>query len=87
MRPIRPEDEPEMVRFHQSLSERSVRFRYVLLAFDSCRYDSMAAAWPALAVLGACFAWAIDNNLTRKAALADATVIASIKGLDRRAHV
>lgn len=28
IRPIRPEDEPLMVRFHQTLSERSVYFRY-----------------------------------------------------------
>jgi acetyltransferase len=28
IRPIRPEDEPAMVRFHQNLSEQSVRFRY-----------------------------------------------------------
>jgi acetyltransferase len=28
VRPIRPEDEPAMVRFHQNLSEQSVRFRY-----------------------------------------------------------
>jgi acetyltransferase len=28
IRPIRPEDEPLLVRFHQTLSERSVRFRY-----------------------------------------------------------
>ena len=40
-----------------------------------------AAAWPALAVLGACLGWAVDNNLTRKVALADATWIAMIKGL------
>lgn len=38
-------------------------------------------AWPALAVLGACLAWGIDNNLTRKVALNDATWIASVKGL------
>lgn len=38
-------------------------------------------AWPALAVLGACLAWAVDNNLTRKVALNDATWIASVKGL------
>jgi drug/metabolite transporter (DMT)-like permease len=37
--------------------------------------------WPALAVVGACLAWGIDNNLTRKVSLADATWIASIKGL------
>jgi drug/metabolite transporter (DMT)-like permease len=40
-----------------------------------------AGAWPALAVVGACLAWGIDNNLTRKVALTDATWIASIKGL------
>ena len=37
--------------------------------------------WPALAVLGACMAWGIDNNLTRKVALADATWVAMVKGL------
>ena len=39
------------------------------------------AAAPALAVLAACVAWAIDNNLTRKVALADARSIATVKGL------
>ena len=28
IRPIRPEDEPLLVKFHESLSERSVSFRY-----------------------------------------------------------
>lgn len=36
---------------------------------------------PSLAVLGACLAWGIDNNLTRKVSLSDATWIASVKGL------
>lgn len=40
-----------------------------------------AGLWPALAVLGACLAWGIDNNLTRKVSLTDATWIASVKGL------
>jgi len=40
-----------------------------------------AGLWPALAVLGACFAWGIDNNLTRKVSLTDATWVASVKGL------
>ena len=40
-----------------------------------------SALWPALAVLGACFAWGIDNNLTRKISLTDATWLASVKGL------
>lgn len=38
-------------------------------------------ALPALAVLGACLAWAIDNNFTRKVSLNDATFIAMAKGL------
>ena len=41
----------------------------------------LQASWPALAILGACLAWALDNNLTRKVALADATTIAMLKGL------
>lgn len=40
-----------------------------------------SAAAPALAVLAACLAWAIDNNLTRKVALADARFVAMVKGL------
>lgn len=40
-----------------------------------------AGLWPALAVLGACLAWGIDNNLTRKVSLTDATWIAAVKGL------
>ncbi|MBA3998286.1 MAG: EamA family transporter [Candidatus Accumulibacter sp.] len=40
-----------------------------------------AGAWPALAILGACLSWGIDNNLTRKISLSDATWIASVKGL------
>jgi drug/metabolite transporter (DMT)-like permease len=37
--------------------------------------------WPALAVMGACLAWGLDNNLTRRVSLADATFIAMAKGL------
>lgn len=36
---------------------------------------------PALCVVAACLAWAIDNNLTRKVALVDASWIAMAKGL------
>lgn len=45
------------------------------------REASFAGAWPALAVLGACLAWAIDNNLTRRVSLSDASFIAMTKGL------
>ena len=34
-----------------------------------------------LAVVGACLAWAIDNNLTRKVSLSDPVQIAMLKGL------
>lgn len=42
-----------------------------------------AGLWPALCILAACFAWALDNNLTRKVSLTDATWIAAVKGLTR----
>lgn len=42
---------------------------------------SFSGLWPALSILGACFAWGIDNNLTRKVSLNDATWVASVKGL------
>lgn len=40
-----------------------------------------AGALPALAILGACLCWAIDNNLTRKVSASDALFIAGVKGL------
>ncbi|WP_137844709.1 DMT family transporter [Microbacterium sp. 2FI] len=40
-----------------------------------------AGILPAAAILGACLAWGIDNNLTRKVALHDATWLAAVKGL------
>ena len=36
--------------------------------------------WPSLAILGACVSWGIDNNVTRKIALTDATWLAAVKG-------
>ena len=44
-------------------------------------HGSVEASWPALAVLGACLCWAIDNNLTRRVSLADPLQIAAIKGV------
>lgn len=41
----------------------------------------LAGLWPMLAILGACFAWGLDNNLTRKVSLTDTTWIAAVKGL------
>lgn len=50
----------------------------VLTWSHEASFDSVL---PALAIVGACLGWAIDNNLTRKVALAEATFIAMIKGL------
>lgn len=41
---------------------------------------NLGSPWPALAILGACFCWGLDNNLTRKVALNDATWLAAVKG-------
>jgi drug/metabolite transporter (DMT)-like permease len=35
---------------------------------------------PALAILGACLCWGLDNNLTRKVSLNDPTWLAAVKG-------
>ncbi len=40
----------------------------------------LGTIWPALAIVGACLCWALDNNLTRKVALTDATWLAAVKG-------
>ena len=42
---------------------------------------AMGFGWGALAIAGACLAWGIDNNLTRKLSSADPVQIATIKGL------
>jgi drug/metabolite transporter (DMT)-like permease len=39
------------------------------------------APWGAIAIAGACLAWAIDNNLTRKVSGGDPVQIAMLKGL------
>jgi drug/metabolite transporter (DMT)-like permease len=51
----------------------------VVLSFGSA-VRAMGIAGPAL-IAGACFAWAIDNNLTRKVSINDAMLIACTKGL------
>jgi drug/metabolite transporter (DMT)-like permease len=41
----------------------------------------LGSAWAAALVVGACLLWGVDNNLTRKVALTDASFIAMAKGL------
>jgi len=65
--------------------------RRVFLGMLAIVGGGFVLAWPgqldwrgggsALLVLAACLAWAVDNNLTRKVSLADATWIAMVKGL------
>ncbi|MBF4461233.1 MULTISPECIES: DMT family transporter [unclassified Rathayibacter] len=42
---------------------------------------NLGSPWPSLTILGACLCWALDNNLTRKVSLTDASWIAAIKGI------
>ncbi len=65
--------------------------RRIALGMAAIVAGAVVLSWPgeasvqvgagALAVLGACLAWAIDNNLTRKVSLTDASFIAMVKGL------
>lgn len=41
----------------------------------------LGPSWGSLAISGACLAWAMDNNLTRKVSAADPVQIAMLKGL------
>jgi len=52
-----------------------------VLAWPSSAGPATGSWRAALLVLAACLAWAIDNNLTRKVSLADASWIAMVKGL------
>ncbi|MGY4644173.1 DMT family transporter [Cellulomonas sp. URHB0016] len=41
---------------------------------------ALGGAGAAAAILGACLCWAVDNNLTRRVSLTDATWLAAVKG-------
>ena len=51
----------------------------LLLSFTG--KPELNAGWGNLTIIGACFAWGVDNNLTRKVSASDPTQIAAIKGL------
>jgi drug/metabolite transporter (DMT)-like permease len=53
----------------------------VVLAWPQEGGAGRGAPGAMLLVLAACLAWAVDNNLTRKVSLADASWIAMVKGL------
>lgn len=51
----------------------------VVLAWE--QRPAAGVPWGAVAIVGACLCWGIDNNLTRKVSASDAVQIAGIKGL------
>ncbi len=71
--------------FHENF-DRRIALGMVLIAAGAAVLSwperlEAASLLPAAAVLGACLLWALDNNLTRKVSLSDATFIAMVKGL------
>jgi drug/metabolite transporter (DMT)-like permease len=51
----------------------------VLLSWQS--RPELGVPWGAIGIVGACFGWAIDNNLTRKVSATDPAQVAALKGL------
>jgi drug/metabolite transporter (DMT)-like permease len=71
--------------FHEHVGRR------LALGMGLIAAGALVLSWPgsvelgslvaSLAVLGACLAWGLDNNLTRRVSLHDASWIAAVKGL------
>ncbi|NQV84237.1 MAG: DMT family transporter [Rhodospirillales bacterium] len=62
-----------------ALGMAAIVFGAVVLSWSGT--IQVQSPWPALAILGACLCWGIDNNLTRKVSLSDPFQVAAIKGL------
>ena len=71
--------------FHENFDRRIALSVLAITAGAVLLSAGAAAEWGSaigpLAIAGACLAWALDNNLTRKVALSDVTFIAMLKGL------
>lgn len=70
--------------FHENADRRIVLGALSILAgavLLSWQGAAAGVGWGALAIVGACLAWGIDNNLTRKLSAADPVQIAMLKGL------
>ena len=83
-RPLRPQptsysDNPQTDT--SAVSWGAILAGAAILNWPSKSNQTGASLWPALAILGACLAWGLDNNLTRKVLLTDATWIAAVKGM------
>ncbi|PWV61098.1 DMT family transporter [Plasticicumulans acidivorans] len=71
--------------WHEATDRRLVLGMLLIVAGSLCLgwtgVFEAGALWPALAIVGACLCWGLDNNLTRSIAQYDAAQIASLKGL------
>jgi drug/metabolite transporter (DMT)-like permease len=68
----------ENVDFRIGLGAAAILLGAVLLSWTG---RTGGVNWGALAIVGACGAWGIDNNLTRKLSTADPVQLAMVKGL------
>ena len=73
------------VVFHENVDRRLLLGAFAILAGAVLLSWQGGASfdWGALPIAGACVAWGIDNNLTRKLSSADPVQIAMLKGLVR----
>ena len=70
--------------FRENVDRRLLLGAFAILAgavLVSWQGGPSGVGWGALLIAGACLAWGIDNNLTRKLSASDPTQIAMIKGL------
>jgi len=70
--------------FHENADRRIVLGALSILAgaaLLSWQGSADGAGWGTMAIVGACLAWGLDNNLTRKLSAADPVQIAMLKGL------
>ena len=71
------------VAFHENVDRRFLLGALAILAGAALLSWSggVGLSWGALLIAGACLAWGVDNNLTRKLSSADPVRIAMVKGL------
>ena len=70
--------------FRENVDRRLLIGAFAILAGAvvlSWRGGPAGFGWGAVAIVGACLAWAVDNNLTRKLSSADPVQITAIKGV------
>jgi drug/metabolite transporter (DMT)-like permease len=70
--------------FHENVDRRLLLGAFAILAgavLLSWEGQGVAFNPGAMLVVGACVAWGIDNNLTRKISATDPTIVAMLKGL------